>query len=232
MCTPVQVDRAATFPAVPGTVRLLLVRHGESTWNAEGRWQGHADPPLSERGRSQARSAAGAIPADVGIIAASDLGRARETAELLADGAGLGAVWVDDGFRERDAGLFSGLTRAEIHARYPGALPDDPVRSDRDRHRGVIEPEGWEPDASVTARAWAGMGRLADAMTPRDVSAAVVVTHSGLIYAVERELGVVQVRIANLEGRWIARDDGRWAPGERQLLLDPAHDVVTHPGTP
>src|SRR5919107_550504 len=63
--------------------RLLLVRHGESTWNATGRWQGWADPPLSDLGRAQAEAAAPAA-APVDAVVSSDLRRARETAELMA----------------------------------------------------------------------------------------------------------------------------------------------------
>ena len=64
--------------------RLILVRHGESTWNAEELLQGQLDPPLSERGREQSRALAGmldGVPDD--RIVCSDLGRARETADLL-----------------------------------------------------------------------------------------------------------------------------------------------------
>ena len=70
---------------------LLLVRHGETDWNAERRWQGHADVPLNERGRKQAQRLADSFPGDaVDAIYASDLARARETAEIL--GARLGRL--------------------------------------------------------------------------------------------------------------------------------------------
>ncbi|HEX7136135.1 MAG TPA: histidine phosphatase family protein, partial [Iamia sp.] len=82
-------------------VRLLLVRHGESTWNADGRWQGQADPPLTDRGREQARSAAAGLPGGVDELWSSDLERARVTAELLGAEAGCGPVVVDTAFRER-----------------------------------------------------------------------------------------------------------------------------------
>src|SRR4051795_13095841 len=79
--------------------RLILVRHGESTWNAEERLQGQLDPPLSERGREQARTLAGVadgLPAD--RVICSDLGRARETAELM----GLEPGRLDTRWREID----------------------------------------------------------------------------------------------------------------------------------
>ena len=113
-------------PPPPGAVpptRVLLVRHGQSEWNAEGRWQGQADPPLTDLGRLQAREAAGAL-GTVDAVWASDLQRAVETATVIADQLGVGPVVVDPDLRERDAGEFSGLTRPEIAARFPGYLDD------------------------------------------------------------------------------------------------------------
>jgi probable phosphoglycerate mutase len=103
--------RAPSWAAV--TDRLILVRHGESTWNAEHRLQGQLDPPLSDRGREQARALAPivAAPASDRVIC-SDLARARETAELL----GLEPARFDPAWREIDVGEWSGRTAAEIDA--------------------------------------------------------------------------------------------------------------------
>jgi broad specificity phosphatase PhoE len=93
--------------------RLILVRHGESTWNAEERLQGQLDPPLSERGREQSRALAGVVdgmPAE--RVVCSDLGRARETAELM----GLAPGRFDPRWREIDVGSWGGKTAAEIDA--------------------------------------------------------------------------------------------------------------------
>jgi len=207
-------------------VHVLLVRHGESTWNAEARWQGQADPPLSDRGRDQARAAARALP-PVDRVVASDLARARLTAELLAAATGR-AVEVEPRLRERDAGAFSGLTRAEIHLRFPGALPDDPARAPGTEADGLVAPPGWEPADTLAARAWAALDELA--RTPGPGATVVAVSHSGLIYAVEDRFTDVRQRIANLEGRWLHHDGRAWSLGDRQLLLDPAHDEVTRPG--
>ncbi|MEY2406219.1 MAG: glucosyl-3-phosphoglycerate phosphatase, partial [Acidimicrobiaceae bacterium] len=84
-------------------VRILLVRHGQSEWNALGRWQGQADPPLSDLGRLQAHAAAHALGA-VGAVFASDLVRAAETAAIIAAELGVGPVVIDADLRERDAG--------------------------------------------------------------------------------------------------------------------------------
>jgi probable phosphoglycerate mutase len=93
--------------------RLILVRHGESTWNAEERLQGQLDPPLSERGREQSRALAGLFDGLPGErIVCSDLGRARETAELI----GLQPGRFDPRWREIDVGEWGGRPAAEIDA--------------------------------------------------------------------------------------------------------------------
>jgi glucosyl-3-phosphoglycerate phosphatase len=92
---------------------LILVRHGESTWNAEERLQGQLDPPLSERGREQARALTAILDGVPGErLICSDLVRARETAELL----GLRPARFDPRWREIDVGSWAGRTAAEIDA--------------------------------------------------------------------------------------------------------------------
>ena len=98
--------------------RLLLLRHGESTWNAAGRWQGHADPPLSTTGTAQARAAAAAL-VEIGAVWCSDLVRARQTAELCAPAGRRGAT-PSRCSRERDVGAWTGLTREAIEESLPG----------------------------------------------------------------------------------------------------------------
>jgi 2,3-bisphosphoglycerate-dependent phosphoglycerate mutase len=92
---------------------LLLVRHGETDWNAAGRLQGHTDRPLSDFGRRQAKQLAEELvnePLDA--IYASDLARARETAEIAGERLGLPVV-VDPDLREKDWGNWEGLTSVE-----------------------------------------------------------------------------------------------------------------------
>jgi broad specificity phosphatase PhoE len=98
---------------------ILLARHGETDWNRERRFQGHADPPLNELGRRQARELADSL-ADSGVTAvyASPLARARETAEIVAAALGL-PVEPRPALREVDVGSWQGLTRDEVEARYP-----------------------------------------------------------------------------------------------------------------
>jgi broad specificity phosphatase PhoE len=92
---------------------LLLVRHGETDWNAAGRLQGHTDRPLNDYGRRQARELADRLAGDgIQAMYASDLSRARETAEILAARLGLDVV-TDPDLREKDWGSWEGLTSDE-----------------------------------------------------------------------------------------------------------------------
>jgi probable phosphoglycerate mutase len=205
--------------------RLLLVRHGQSTWNADGRWQGRADPPLSELGEQQAADVVAVLHrrtdgVRVDRIWASPLQRAQRTAEIVAGGLGL-EVAFDERLQEVDAGEWTGLTRAEIEAEWPGYL---------DEHR---RPPGFEDREHLAARALAA---LADISTVAPGATVLVVTHGGVIGAVERHLGAPWERTPNLGGRELTttgedggeRGDGL-VLGERFLLLDPGDVEVTTP---
>ena len=99
---------------------LLLVRHGETDWNASGRWQGHTDIAMNERGREQARKLADELAsgAHIAAIYTSDLGRARETATIIGERLGVPVV-SDPRLREIFFGHWEGLTTPEIEERYP-----------------------------------------------------------------------------------------------------------------
>jgi probable phosphoglycerate mutase len=183
---------------------LLIVRHGQSEWNAAGRWQGWADPRLTSGGETQAREAAPEL-AGLGLeaVAASDLARARRTAEILADHLGLGDVHVDDGLRERNVGEFTGLTREEIEARWPGVLAE--WRSGR-----VQQAPGGE-GAEFLERVLAALDRLAERFPTRKV---LVVAHGGLIRTVHRHLGGEPGPPYHLGGLWVHLADHRWSAGE------------------
>lgn len=102
--------------------RLVLIRHAESTWNASGRWQGQADPPLSERGRRQARALGEALCGEgIEHLFASDLRRAAETAAVVGEALGL-VPEHDPRLRELDVGDWAGLQREEIEERHPKTL--------------------------------------------------------------------------------------------------------------
>jgi broad specificity phosphatase PhoE len=98
---------------------LLLVRHGETDWNRDGRWQGHSDTHLNDAGRDQARRVVRELH-DVDVAYSSDLARARETAEIIAEVLGL-PVRLDARLRERSFGAWEGLTAAEIEAAFGDA---------------------------------------------------------------------------------------------------------------
>jgi broad specificity phosphatase PhoE len=195
--------------------RLLLVRHAQSEWNATGRWQGWADPALSELGREQARTAVPAV-GRVDAVLASDLQRARDTAAILADALDLGPVRIDARLRERDVGEWAGLTRAEIEQRWPGAL-DRP---------GGLRPPGGENPAQVLSRVRRALDDLAESYGDLSV---LVVTHGGVIRGVERHLGVAPAPLPNLGAVWLDVDHGAWKVGSRVLLLDPDDVAVTVP---
>jgi broad specificity phosphatase PhoE len=190
--------------------RALLTRHGQSEWNALGRWQGQADPPLTDLGRRQAHEAARSLGAVDGIWA-SDLQRAAETAAIIGDDMGVGPVVVDADLRERDAGEWTGLTRAEIEQRYPGYLPDG------------RRPASWESDEQLVARAQRALGRIADAIPGGDV---LVITHAGVVFAVERHLGRDRTRLANVEGRWVTIAPEGLRLGDRVVLAEPQDVTV------
>ena len=104
-------------------MELILVRHAESIWNAEERWQGQSDIPLSERGRREAETLGKrCADMDVDAIISSDLMRARETAEAVVQARGKGALTQHAGLREMNLGAWCGLPHAEVMQRFPDEL--------------------------------------------------------------------------------------------------------------
>ncbi|HEY5883534.1 MAG TPA: histidine phosphatase family protein [Pyrinomonadaceae bacterium] len=101
------------------TTHVLLIRHGQSRGNAEGRFGGHTDTPLSARGRRQAEATAEALASEkFAAIYSSDLKRAVQTAEPLAR-ATRAKLITSDAFRERSVGVMEGLTFEEAAAQHP-----------------------------------------------------------------------------------------------------------------
>jgi broad specificity phosphatase PhoE len=98
---------------------ILLIRHGETEWNRIWRFQGHADVPLSETGREQARRLAAHLAEEtLHAVYSSDLIRARQTAEEIAGVHGLKVKTVKE-LRERDIGEWEGKTADEMAERFP-----------------------------------------------------------------------------------------------------------------
>ncbi len=170
--------------------RLLVARHGQSEWNAVGRWQGQADPPLCEEGRLQAADA-GLQLGMFDAIWASDLQRASLTAEIIAAIIGIGPVLLDQRLRETHVGPWEGLTHDEVNTGWPGFL---------DNHR---RPEGFEPYDDAAARMIECFIDIARASPGGEV---LVISHGGAIRAARRTLGAADAKMANLGGSWFTVD--------------------------
>jgi len=158
--------------AVDGTC-FLLIRHAESTWNAGGRWQGHGDPPLTARGRSQAVALAQRLSGEgIDLLIASDLARSAETAAILGVHWGL-VPRHDPRLREIDIGAWTGLTREQIAEREADLL-------------ARFEAEDLE------ARPGGGETRLEIRARVRSAAAELAATHRGRCVALVTHLGVIR----------------------------------------
>ncbi|HEX4779037.1 MAG TPA: histidine phosphatase family protein [Acidimicrobiia bacterium] len=199
------------------TTTLLLVRHGQSTWNAAGRWQGHADPPLSPLGEEQARQAGARLASDgrIDAVVTSDLRRAHRTATLVGAVLGLDAS-IEERVRERDAGEWTGLTRDDIDRDWPGYLAE---------HR---RPPRFEDDATLLARVLPALAELGARHAGGRV---LVVTHGGVVRTVERHHGTKAPPLANLGGRavHVSVDGSALVVGDPVLLVDGDDVAITVP---
>jgi len=127
----------------PAPTIILLIRHGETAWNAERRLQGHLDIPLNPEGERQARLLAAALAGEpLDVLVSSDLMRARQTAQAIADLRGM-PLQIAPGLRERCYGGFEGLLYSEIEARFPREFAAWQAR-DVD----AVLPEGSKPGAN------------------------------------------------------------------------------------
>jgi broad specificity phosphatase PhoE len=200
--------KATTTSLVRPVTTLLLVRHGETDWNRDGRWQGHSDTQLNEAGREQARRTAAELDG-VDVVYASDLARAHETAEIIAAALELN-VRTDPRLRERSFGAWEGLTAPEIEERFAeqlarwrvgeGAGAEDAEPFDVFAHRVrafLDEVLGRHPDETVLVVAHGGTIRVIHALA------------SGLDYVRDHRSipGVPNCTVA----RYAARD-GKLAP--------------------
>lgn len=153
---------------------LVLVRHGETEWNRDGRWQGHADIPLSDRGRDQAKRLAERLHGEghrFDHLYASDLGRAFDTAVIVAGVLDLPVHPLIE-LREMHVGAWSGMTSAEIRERHPEQW---------ERYtRGEDGPRGGhgESQAELTTRV---VGIVEDLVRRHPGERLLVVTHGGPI---------------------------------------------------
>lgn len=152
--------------------RIVLIRHGETTWNRATRIQGHTDIPLSELGHAQAARLAEALAEEpLSAVYASDLSRARQTAEALARVQGL-TVRFDAALRERAFGRFEGLSWDEISQ----ACPEDAARWRRREPDFAVG--GGESLNAFSARCLGAARRAAEAHPGQTIA---VVAHGGVL---------------------------------------------------
>jgi broad specificity phosphatase PhoE len=151
---------------------ILLARHGETDWNRQGRFQGHADPPLNETGRAQAAELAAELEGvELAAVYSSPLGRALETAQVVAAEHGLEPVAVD-ALREVNVGSWEGLTRAEVEARFPEQLA-----------RWLDYDQGWEDGESYEEMGRRVVAALLELAAAHEDERILAVTHGGPIRA-------------------------------------------------
>jgi probable phosphoglycerate mutase len=168
---------------------IYLSRHGETDWNAEGRWQGHTDKPLNETGRRQARELAETLrTASLAGVVTSDLLRARETAEIVASVLGLAVDYIDPDLRERTIGVFEGLTRDECERLHPEAWTAWIERR--------VPPPGAEPHQPLAERVTQAIGRAAERIAG-GLAPVLLVTHGGAMRAALAHAGHTAPPIKN-----------------------------------
>ncbi len=193
--------------------KLLIVRHGQSEWNALGRWQGQADPPLTEVGENQAKKATNKLGLFDSIVA-SPLQRAKNTASIISEITGVGPVTTEVGLIERDAGPWQGLTRIEIEKGWPGFL-DSGQR-----------PDGYEPNPDLLLRIFAVLRKISKSSRISD--SILIVSHAGIVHALENLHDQPSLKVPNLGGRWVEFVDDELTMGKRVSLIteDPTPDLL------
>jgi len=176
---------------------IYIARHGETDWNRRGRFQGRTDIPLNDAGRAQARALAERLASlQIGAVAASDLLRARQTAEIVAETLAVPLVHIEPDLRERGYGVFEGLTREECVERYPEAWNAFPR----------AEPPLAEPRSEVVQRFTRGMIRIVETVAverPR----LLVVSHGAAMRAfLEGALGLSVPPVPNATAYEVVHD--------------------------
>lgn len=167
------------------STRIFAIRHGETAWNVGGRIQGHLDIALNDTGRWQAQRLAEAVAEErLDAIYASDLLRAFDTAQAVAQGRGQSVI-TEAGLRERNFGDFQGQTFHEIEARWPD-------QAERWRKRDPdFEPGGGESLRQFYARCIGAVTRLAAAHPGQAIA---LVAHGGVMDCLYRAAGRIELQ--------------------------------------
>lgn len=152
---------------------ILIARHGESDWNREKRWQGHADRPLTEHGREQAHALAERLAhIELDAVYSSDLRRASDTAGVVAERQGLELSELPE-LREVDVGSWSGLTRLEAEGRFPEGFA-----------RWKLGFPGWDDGETYEAMTERVLGAIERIAAEHEDGRMLVVSHGGPIRAI------------------------------------------------
>lgn len=176
---------------------ILLIRHGETDWNAERRLQGHLDIGLNARGRQQAAALAAVLANEsFDAVWSSDLQRAGDTALAIAAPADM-PVQIDTGLRERCFGALEGLRHGEIESRYPEAYVAWQARHADFRYPAGVNAA--ETLSEFAERSLAAVRRIAAHHAGRKI---VVVSHGGVLDCIYREaIGVPHSDLIAVEKR-------------------------------
>ena len=155
---------------------ILLIRHGETAWNAVKRLQGHLDIPLNEEGERQAAALGQALLGEpLDAVFASDLVRARQTANAITAPRGM-EVQIDAGLRERCYGAFEGMMYAEISGRYPEAY-----RAWQARDLDARFPEGVHVAETLREFSTRAVQAIKRIVSDRQYKRVALVTHGGVL---------------------------------------------------
>ena len=152
--------------------QVIIVRHGETEWNIANVRQGHLDSPLTEEGIAQARALARRLVREkFSLIYSSDLGRAMQTAQIIADATGHEVV-ADARLRERHMGIFQGLSSDEIKEKFP-----EEYKLHRSLGPDYVIPSG----ESVRQQVARNLAYLNEIAVKHLGEAIVVITHGGVL---------------------------------------------------
>jgi probable phosphoglycerate mutase len=213
---------------IVGRTQVVLVRHGETIWNVEGRFQGHKDSALSENGIAQAMALSGRLARfNFTDLYSSDSGRAYSTAEFISSTRGHPIV-TDHRLRERNLGIFEGLRSEEIEVKYPSEY-----RSYKTSDPDYVIPQG----ESARQRFYRGVTYIEEVARKHAGGVIVIVTHGGILESLFRRAALMSLDVPRTfkllngslniffyeDGRWLLRTWGDVSHLESLRVLDDLH---------